>query len=441
MTSTNDRRETEAAAGSKTSRGSGPGRWESVRSRLRYGTSLQLKLIAPALVISCLVVGSLFWFAFASLHSSIQSIYEQRARSVAALISKSIQEKDYILYYSDELDADIRTLLSRYESIVGITVIGATARGLVTVASTDPTAVGRLASKEEAERYERLGDVAVESVHSARSDVLRAVHPIMSGMERVGVVVVDMSLDEQAGYVRRLSWAFGVAAIVGFLLLGGLIHLALTALVTRPVRRLARAAVAITQRDYSIDIASTLRRPPGTPVRDEVCQLEDGFHFMSRVIQTHEQELRKLVLLDDVTGLYNVTHFQRQLGIELSKGKRYRHATSLLVVDMGGLSALDAADADRVRVRTASFLLSGLRRVDTVFRIGADRMAALLPVTSLEGAWVAADRLRAYSADVVSQVAFPVSLTVTSMGWEPDDDVSADVILHQLSIEKEDSPE
>jgi diguanylate cyclase (GGDEF)-like protein len=440
MTSTDDRRETKTATGSKTPGGPGPGRWANVRSRLRYGTSLQLKLIAPALLISCLVVGALFWFAFASLHSSIQSIYEQRARSVAASISKSIQEKDYILYYSDELDADIRTLLSRYESIVGITVVGATARGFVTVASTDPTTVGNLASDTDAERYEMLGDVAVESVHSARGDFLRAVHPISSGMERAGVVVVDMSLDEQADTMRRLSWVFGAAAIAGFLLLGGLIHLALTALVIRPVRRLARAAIAVTQRDYSIDVAPTSRRTPGTPVRDEVCQLEDGFLFMSKVIQTHEQELQRLVLLDDVTGLYNVAHFQTQLGIELGKGKRYGHATSLLVVDLGGLSDLDAGDADRVRVRTAGFLLSGLRRVDTVFRIGSDRMAALLPVTPLEGAWVAADRLRAYSADVVSQFAFPVSLTVTAMGWEPDDDASADVILHRLSIEKEDSP-
>jgi len=76
-----------------------------------------------------------------------------------------------------------------------------------------------------------------------------------------------------------------------------------------------------------------------------------------------------------------------------------------------------------------------------VFRIGSDRMAALLPVTSLEGAWIAAGRLRVYSADVVSQFGFPVSLTVTSMGWEPDDDASAVAILHQLSAEKEDSPE
>jgi hypothetical protein len=62
-------------------------------------------------------------------------------------------------------------------------------------------------------------------------------------------------------------------------------------------------------------------------------------------------------------------------------------------------------------------------------------------VTSLEGAWVAADRLRAYSADVVSTFDFPVSLTVTSMGWEPDDDASVEVILHQLLAEREDSPE
>ncbi len=418
-----------------------PARRAVARSHIRYGTTLRFKLVAATLLISCLVVGSLFWFAFASLHSSIRSIYEQRARSVAALISKSIREKDYVLYYSDELDAEIRTLLARHESILGISVVGTTARGLVAVASTDPTMVGQLVPNETAERYEALRDVAVEPARVADRGILRAYSPITSGAESAGLVIVDMSLSERDAFVRRLSWTFAAAAVAGFLLLGSLIYLALTALVTRPVQRLARAAAAITQRDYSVDAVSIPRRVPGLPVHDEVCLLEDSFQLMSRVIQTHEQELRKLVVLDDVTGLYNAAHFRRQLALELAKGKRYKHATSLLVVDIGGLSGLGSSDADRVRVRTASFLLAGLRHVDILFRISPDRLAALLPETPQEGASKAADRIRAYVGDVVSRFSFPVTLTIASMGWAADDDAPPETILQQLGAEAEGSPE
>jgi hypothetical protein len=105
------------------------GRWARIRSRLQVGISLRAKLVLPVLAIACLAVGALFAFAYVSLRASIESIYEARARSVAAVISKSIEEKDYILYYSDELDHDIARLLEQYESILGITVIGATSRG------------------------------------------------------------------------------------------------------------------------------------------------------------------------------------------------------------------------------------------------------------------------------------------------------------------------
>jgi len=77
-----------------------PGLFWRIRSWVRYGTSLRVKLIVPVLLIAFLVVGALTWVAFVSLYSSITSIYEQRARSVAAVISKSMQEKEYVLYYS-----------------------------------------------------------------------------------------------------------------------------------------------------------------------------------------------------------------------------------------------------------------------------------------------------------------------------------------------------
>jgi diguanylate cyclase (GGDEF)-like protein len=415
------------------------GGWARLRSRLRYGISLRAKLILPVFGIACLAIGALFAFAYLALHSSIASIYEARAGSVASVISKSIQEKDYILYYSDELDADIARLLEQYESILGITVVGSTARGYVTVASTDPTRVGVAATSDESAIYDSLREVRVSRVKSPAGGVLRAMNPVGSGTEQAGVVMVDMSLDEQVGHERRLAAQFGVAAAVGILVLCGLLGLVLSLVVTRPVGRLAAAMKAVAERRYELAPELSADRLPGMPVRDEICQLAEGFDLMAARIHGHEQELRKLVLLDELTGLYNADHFREQLAIETGKGKRYGHPTSLLVVDIDGLADQDPLEQDKVRVRTASFLLSNLRRVDTVYRVATNRFVGILPETPPAGAMVAAERVRTYAADVTAPFAFAASLSVAAMGWDSVADVPVADLLHRLT-EGEGSP-
>lgn len=413
------------------------GRAARVRSAVRYGTSLELKLIVPVLLLACAVVGALSWFAFVSLHASIASIYEQRARSVASLISKSIQEKDYVLYYSEDLTADINQLLSRDESIVEITVIGLTARGFLAVASTDPTNVGRPASEVIGMHDEPMESAQATVERARETGTWRAHQPILSGSDLVGAVVVDMSTAEMAAYDRRLSWQFALGSVVGFILLGGSLLLVLRAIVTRPIRRLALATAAVAMRDYDVEVELP-PRIPGTPLRDEVAQLVDRFNLMTKVIHSHEQELKKLVVLDDVTGLYNADHFREQLEIELSKGRRYKHPTSVLALDVEGLAGRSVEDQTSALVRASTFFVSGLRRVDTVFRIDSHRLAAILPETPADGAAVAADRLQRFASDVTSLFSFPVSLRVRSTGWGAAEEVSLDEALRWFSGPAED---
>ncbi|MGD9675363.1 MAG: diguanylate cyclase [Candidatus Bipolaricaulia bacterium] len=408
-----------------------------MRSAVRYGTSLELKLIVPVLLIACAVVGALSWFAFVSLHASIASIYEQRARSIASVISKSIQEKDYVLYYSEELTADISQLLSRYESIVEITVIGLTARGFLTVASTDPTSVGQPASEILQTPHESMERTEVTVERAPGTGTWRAYQPILSGSDLVGGVVVDMSTAEMAAYDRRLSWQFALGSVVGFILLGGSLFLVLRAMVTRPIRRLAQATAAVAMRDDDVEVKLP-PRIPGTPLRDEVAQLVDRFNLMTKVIHSHEQELKKLVVLDDVTGLYNADHFRDQLEIELSKGQRYKHPTSVLALDVEGLAGKPVEDQIRALVRASTFFVSGLRRVDTVFRIDSHRLAAILPETPADGAAIAADRLRRFASDVTSLFSFPISLRLRSTGWGAAEEVSLDEALRWFSGAAED---
>ncbi len=400
-----------------------------LRSWIQYGTSLQVKLLVLVMVVALLVVGALYWFALVSLRTSTASTYEQRARSVTAVISNSIQEKDYILYYSDELDADIQQLHDRYETVVGITVAGVSARGFVVVASTDPTVVGVLASEEDQDRFEILKEVEVTNVSFGGTVYLRTYDPIFSGPDLIGIVVVDMSLAEQALFISRLSWQFGVASVVGFFLLGGLLYLALLVIVTKPLGQIAEVVGLVAQRKYDVEVPSPSQRIPGTRIRDEVSQLIGGVNLMTKVIHSHEQKLMKLVMLDELTGAYTRDHLRAELDRELSKTRRYKHPTSLLLVDVGGIESRTQQEQEQVLIRTANFLVSSLRNVDVLFRVSDLRFAALLPATPPAGASVAAERLRTRVPDVSSLFDFPVVLSISHMGWEGEDAPSGDDIL------------
>ena len=410
-----------------------PNLFVRLRSALRYGTTLRGKLVVLVLAVALLVVGALYWFSLASLRTSITAIYESRARSVAAVISKSIQEKDYILYYSDDLDADIGRLLDRYEAVMGITVVGMSARGFLVVASTDPTAVGKLATEEEQAQFEVLSTVEVERERMGDTAFLRAYHPIFSGADLIGVVLVDMSLAEQSRYIAALAWQYGIAAVSGFLILGGLLYLALHGIVTKLVKGVAQAMSAVAQRNYDVEVSVPFRRIPGTRQRDEVSQLIDGFNLMTKVIHSHEQELMKLVVLDELTGTYTMDHLRAELERELHKTRRYKHPTSLLLVDLQGIEERSAEEKDEVLVRTASFLVSNLRNVDVLFRIGDRRFASLLPETPPDGAAIAASRLETQTPDVTNQYDFNMELAIVHVGWGEEGAPEIDEIVDLIS--------
>jgi len=411
------------------------GRHRQVVSWIRFGMPLRLKLILLVVFVVIPIGVALFWFSFSSLRESIASIYEQRARSVAAVISKSIQEKNYILYYSDELDADIATLLERYESIVEITVAGTSARGFLFVASTDPSLIGQLVGEEESAQFDGLLEVFVTRGEVGGLRTLRAYHPIYAESDIVGVIRLDMSLADQAAAIRQLSWRLGGASLIGFLVLVGLLALVLRSIVTRPLTRLADAMQSVAQRRYDVEVALPAGRVPGAPVRDEVAQLVDGFNRMTRLIQAHEGELQRMVVLDELTGAYNVEHFRDHMTRELGKGKRYDHPTSLILVDIEGLETKPQDVQDDVLIRTAGFLVSSIRNVDVIFRTSAHRFVALLPETPPDGADVAASRLREASPDVTARVAFPVSIRFTPIGWRGSEAPAIEEILERVTYE------
>lgn len=397
-----------------------------------YRSSLRTKILVPVLLVTLVIIGVLAWFSFSSLRSTLTSVYEQRARSVAAIVTKSIQNKDYILYYAEQLDNDIQTLLERYDCIVSITVVGMTGRGLRVVASVDPTRVGQLIPDEEQDRLLSLRETEISRVSVGGHNFLRVYQPLIIDSDLAGIVSLDMSLSEQQYYLSRLALQLGVGSLVGFLILGTVLHAILHVTATRPILRLASAARAVSQRNLDVEVAVGPAMKLGTRVRDEVAQLIRVFNLMVMMIRSHEKALTDLIMLDGLTGAYNLSNFKRLTDLELRKGTRYKHPTSVILVEVQGIKDLPEQDKNRVLIATANFLMETLRAVDPVFRVSEDRFAVLLPETPPEGARVAAARLKERSADLRTRFAFPVSLKVAVIGWSPDEAPEIEDAVRQI---------
>ena len=407
-------------------------------SNIYYRSSLRVKILVPVFVITLVVIGVLAWLSFTTLHTTIAGIYEQRARSVASVVSKSLQEKAYILYYSDELESDIDTLMKRYDSIVGITVTGMTGRGLRVVASTDSSAVGRILSQDEQATFLTLRDVQVSRVVLGKDEYLRADYPLFMDADLVGVVSVDMSLAEQQRYIAKLSWQLGLASIVGFLVLGMLLYGILHAIITRPIFRLAAAAESVSRRKYDVQVSPGPTRRAGIRVHDEVARFIDVFNLMIKVIGSREQALREMVILDEATGSYTFSYFERLLDQEMKKGRRYGHPTSILVIESSGTEGLSEIDKQRLLQSTANFLMGKLRSVDPLFRVSDQRFVALLPETPPAGAQIAAERLNNQVVDLKAETGLSFIIVVRTIGWSGEETPELGEVLSQVHPPHED---
>ena len=412
----------------------------TLSSNIYYRSPLKIKILVPVFVITLSVIGILAWLSLTSLHTTIAGIYEQRARSVASVVSKSLQEKAYILYYSDQLEQDINTLMTRYDSIVGITVSGVTGRGLRVVASTDSSQIGKILSQEAQGTLLALRDVRVRQVRVGGEAYLRADYPLFMDADLVGVVSVDMSLAEQQRYVNHLSLELGLASVIGFLVLGFLIYGIVSLIVTRPILRLAAAAESVSQRNYGVQVSTGPVRQAGLKVRDEMARFIDVFNLMIKVIGSREQALRDVVMLDEETGTYTFSYFQRLLDQELKKGARYGHPTSVLIVDISPGEGASEEDKKRLLQATANLLIAKLRSVDPVFRVSEQRFVALLPETPLAGAQVASRRLSDQVANLNAEMGLDFTISVRADGWSGQEAPSLKDILSSIQPAGEDDP-
>lgn len=131
------------------------------------------------------------------------------------------------------------------------------------------------------------------------------------------------------------------------------------------------------------------------------------------------EQLKSQATKDYLTGLANRRHFMERGENELAHAKRYRHALSLLMIDIDHFKNINDAHGhkvgDIVLQELANILRNTFRTVDVIGRIGGEEFAVVLPETELQQALEVAERLRmnAAEADLEQAAGLPLHFTVS----------------------------
>ena len=138
-------------------------------------------------------------------------------------------------------------------------------------------------------------------------------------------------------------------------------------------------------------------------------ELEEANHELEQ----KNKMLEKLALTDPLTGLPNRRAMDRLAERELRRRDRYPSPLALGLIDVDHFKEINARyllpGGDKVLVDLARALMSSLRTVDLLGRIGGEEFLVIAPETSLEGSVVVGERIRSgiettefnYKGDVI----------------------------------------
>lgn len=130
-----------------------------------------------------------------------------------------------------------------------------------------------------------------------------------------------------------------------------------------------------------------------------------------------EEKLRQAAMLDELTGLYNRHYFESIIGEQMSHADRFNEQISLILLDLDHFKTVNDTwghpTGDELLKRTARTIRQSIRESDILVRFGGEEFAVLLPQTDLQGAQIAAEKIRA----AIEAHSFPeIGIRTASLG-------------------------
>lgn len=133
-----------------------------------------------------------------------------------------------------------------------------------------------------------------------------------------------------------------------------------------------------------------------------------------------EDEVRRISVTDELTGLYNRRFLRKRLSEEVSRAKRAQVPLAAIMIDLDHFKMINDkythSAGDKVLCAVAEVLEKGLRQGDVYGRWGGEEFIVLLPGSDEPGAMITAERLRSAIARLDTGHIAPELKLTASMG-------------------------
>lgn len=137
--------------------------------------------------------------------------------------------------------------------------------------------------------------------------------------------------------------------------------------------------------------------------------------------------------IDGVTGLFNRRHFDESIRREIDRHSRQGSVLSVVMLDLDNFKGyndlMGHMDGDRLLSRVGNVIKESLKSIDMAFRYGGDEFAILLPNTTGEGAFAAAERVRHNISTELESGPFLVTASFGLATW-PNDGLTPDDVIN-----------
>ncbi|MCA9173082.1 MAG: diguanylate cyclase [Planctomycetales bacterium] len=167
----------------------------------------------------------------------------------------------------------------------------------------------------------------------------------------------------------------------------------------------------------------------------ELSGMVEVLRASSEAIKQQNRELERLATRDPLTGSLNRRSFFERFESEWNIAKRYERPLSVMMVDVDFFKSINDTYGhgmgDEVLRQVASTLQSTAREADIVCRYGGEEFAVLLPMTTIDEAASAAERMRV----ALERLKFPNFTITASLGVAM---CSADLEQPQESLDRAD---
>jgi len=125
---------------------------------------------------------------------------------------------------------------------------------------------------------------------------------------------------------------------------------------------------------------------------------EVALKLAMRKLEDKNLELKSMLLLDGMTGLYNHKYAMEKLASLAEESKRYKNIFSIIMLDLDNFKKINDLYGHQIgdiALKTASEIITGrLRTSDIPSRYGGEEFLIILPHTNIDGASIVAEDIR-----------------------------------------------